>query len=63
MDIKTKCIIEQKLLGLGTIAVSIVSILVSMDATISVILIPMGLYTLFTKKNWVYEDYLEKHEN
>lgn len=63
MDVKTKCIIKQRLLGLGIIAVSIVSILVSMDATISVILIPMGLYTLFTKENWVYEDYLEKHEN
>lgn len=59
MNMKTKCMIKQKLLGLALIVLSVVTILVSMDATIAVFLIPMGLYTLFTKECLEYEELLE----
>ena len=59
MNMKTKCMIKQKLLGIGLLVLSVVTILVSMDATIAVFLIPMRLYTLFTKKCWEYEELLE----
>ena len=41
---------KQKLLGLLAIAVSIASPLLIQDATISVIMLPLGLYLLFTKE-------------
>ena len=42
---------KQKLLGLLAIAVSIASpLLLDGDATISVIMLPLGLYLLFTKE-------------
>lgn len=43
--------LKQKLLGLLAIAVSIASpLLLDGDATISVIMLPLGLYLLFTKE-------------
>ena len=42
---------KQKLLGLLAIGVSIVSpLLLDGDATISIIMLPLGIYTLFTKE-------------
>lgn len=42
---------KQKLLGVVAIGVSIVSpILLDGDATISVIMLPLGIYVLFTKE-------------
>ena len=42
---------KQKLLGLLAIGVSIVSpFLLDGDATISIIMLPLGIYTLFTKE-------------
>ena len=42
---------KQKLLGLLAIGVSIVSpFLLDGDATISLIMLPLGIYTLFTKE-------------
>ena len=41
---------KQKLLGVVAIGVSIASPLLIQDATISVIMLPLGLYLLFTKK-------------
>lgn len=44
--------IEQKLLGLLAIGVSIASpLLLDGDATISVIMFPLGIYAIFTKEN------------
>ena len=43
--------VKQKLLGVITIAVSIVSpFLLDGDATISLIMLPLGIYVLFTKE-------------
>lgn len=42
---------KQKLLGILAIGVSIASPLLLGDATISIIMLPLGLYVLFTKEN------------
>ena len=42
---------KQKLLGILAIGVSIASPLLLGDATISIIMLPLGLYALFTKEN------------
>ena len=45
---------KQKLLGILAIGVSIASpILLDRDATISLIMLPLGIYMLFTKKKVV----------
>ena len=41
---------KQKLFGVVAIGVSIASPLLIQDATISVIMLPLGLYLLFTKE-------------
>ena len=46
---------KQKLLGLLAIAASIVSpLLLDGDATISLIMLPLGIYMLFTKEKVIY---------
>ena len=46
---------KQKLLGLLAIAASIASpLLLDGDATISVIMLPLGIYMLFTKEKVIY---------
>ena len=46
---------KQKFIGLLAIGVSIASpILLDGDATISIIMLPLGLYLLFTKEKVVY---------
>ena len=46
---------KQKLLGILAIGVSIASpLLLDGDATISVIMLPLGIYVLFTKKKVIY---------
>lgn len=41
--------IKQKLLGLAMVLISILIPLLTQDATITVIILPMGLYALFTR--------------
>ena len=46
---------KQKLLGVVAIAASIASpLLLSGDATISIIMLPLGIYVLFTKERVIY---------
>ena len=46
---------KQKFIGLIAIAVSIASpILLDGDATISIIMLPLGIYMLFTKEKVIY---------
>ena len=43
---------KQKLLGILAIGVSIIApLLLDGDATASIIMLPLGLYTLFTRQN------------
>lgn len=42
--------LKQKLVGLGLIAIGIITAVVTDgDLTVSVLLVPLGVYTLFTK--------------
>ena len=43
--------IKQKLAGAILIAISVISCVVTKDGTASVVLIPIGIYTLFTKES------------
>ena len=46
---------KQKIVGLFAIAASIASpLLLDGDATISVIMLPLGIYVLFTKEKVIY---------
>ena len=46
---------KQKLLGIIAIGISIISpFIMDGDATISILMLPMGLYALFTKENIIY---------
>ena len=46
---------KQKLLGILAIGISIVSpLLLDGDATISLIMLPLGIYVLFTKEKVIY---------
>ena len=45
---------KQKLLGVFAIGISIASPLLLEDVTVSVIMLPLGLYLLFTKEKVVY---------
>lgn len=47
--------VKQKLIGTALIIISVlIPILLEGDATISVIMLPLGIYVLFTKKKVVY---------
>ena len=47
--------VKQKFVGLLAIGISIVSpLLLDGDATISLIMLPLGIYVLFTKEKVVY---------
>lgn len=46
---------EQKLIAIVLILISIVTIpLVDNDATFALLMVPFGLYLLFTRKIWIY---------
>ena len=46
---------KQKLLGIIAIGISIISpFIMDGDATVSIIMLPLGLYVLFTKENIIY---------
>lgn len=48
-------VLLQKLLGIIEIGISIISpFIMDGDATVSLFMLPMGLYTLLTKKNIIY---------
>lgn len=48
---------RQKLMGLGLIALCVLIILFSKDATFAVIGIPLGIYLIFTKEMVLDDDY------
>ena len=58
MNIKTKCKIKQKLMGLSAIAVAILSVVL----TIAIFLVPLGLYMVFAKECFEYDELDEELE-
>lgn len=46
--------LEQKLLAIALILISIITIPLDNDITFAIIMVPFGLYLLFTRKIWIY---------
>lgn len=58
MDKRKKAyFIKQKLIGAALIVVAILAALTTGSATASFILVPMGLYLIFSKKMLIFDDY------
>lgn len=47
--------LKQKLMGLVMVVIGVLSVIPERDATAAVMLVPLGLYVLFTKKNVLYK--------
>lgn len=55
------CTIKQKVIGLALIALGcIIPVILDGDATVSMLLIPMGLYITFTRQLILYDSTVEK---
>lgn len=52
----------QKLAGLLLLIVSIISVLITGDGTAALMLIPISLYTIFTRKLVITNTYYFEHE-
>ena len=59
---KIKYFVIQKLMGLLLLIVSILSVLISGDGTAALLLIPIGIYTIFTRKLVITNTYYFEHE-
>lgn len=47
--------LKQKIIGAVLIIVSVVSaILLDGDITAAILMVPMGIYLIFSKTNWIY---------
>lgn len=46
--------IKQKLYGIALIAIGILSVLPDKDATAALLIVPMGIYMVFTKEKVTY---------
>ena len=60
---KIKYFVIQKLVGLLLLIVSILSVLISSDGTAAVLLTPIALYTIFTRKLVITNTYYFEHED
>lgn len=59
-DSLKKCRRQQKLTGLVSILVGLVPIFIGEGVEASLLMIPLGLLMLFTKKAVTYEEYYEE---
>lgn len=59
---RIKYFVIQKLMGLLLLIVSILSVLISGDGTAALLLIPIGMYTMFTRKLVITNTYYFEHE-
>ena len=62
MNERQKYFVKQKLLGIGLLLLAALSLSTG-DGTLALFLIPLGLYTVFTKKMVLMNEYFFKHEN
>ena len=64
---RTICLIKQRVLGAATVALGVaVPFIADWDATASLIIVPLGLYMVFTRKVVIYDgsaEYLSKLTN
>ena len=54
--------IQQKLMGLFFILVSVLMIVLDNDATVAVLFVPAGIYFIFTKKCWINYEKIKDEE-
>ena len=59
---RIKYFVIQKLTGLLLLIVSILSVLISGDGTAALLLTPIGIYTIFTRKLVITNTYYFEHE-
>lgn len=59
---RIKYFVIQKLMGLVVAVLAIVSCVITGDGTAALLLIPIGLYTVFTRKLVITNTYYYEHE-
>ena len=59
---KIKYFVIQKLMGLVIVVLAVVSCIITGDGTAALLLIPIGIYTIFTKKLVITNTYYFEHE-
>ena len=59
---RIKYFIIQKLMGLVVVVLAVVSCIITGDGTAALFLIPIGIYTIFTKKLVITNTYYFEHE-
>ena len=50
-----KNIIKQKLIGIALIAIGIISTIATKNGTPALLIVPMGIHLIITKKDWENE--------
>ena len=59
---RIKYFIIQKLMGLVIVVLAVVSCIITGDGTAALLLIPIGIYTIFTRKLVITNTYYFEHE-
>lgn len=59
---RIKYFIIQKLMGLVIVVLAVVSCVITGDGTAALLLIPIGIYTIFTRKLVITNTYYYEHE-
>ena len=59
---KIKYFVIQKLMGLVIVVLAVVSCIITGDGTAALLLMPIGTYTIFTKKLVITNTYYFEHE-
>ena len=59
---RIKYFVIQKLMGLVIVVLAVVSCVITGDRTAALLLIPIGIYTIFTKKLVITNTYYFEHE-
>ena len=57
MNRRKKYFIKQKLIGLAMVIVGLLSMFIDGEITLALFVIPFGLYTIFSKKMLITDEY------
>ena len=60
---RIKYFIIQKLMGLVIVVLAVISCIVTGDGTAALLLLPIGIYTIFTRKPVITNTYYFEHED
>ena len=60
---KIKYFVIQKLMGLVIVVLAVVSCVITGDGTAALLLTPIGIYTIFTRKLVITNTYYFEHED